>query len=173
MFFKKIGPHIAKQMSEALQKLTHEKIQVEFNSIQTFESPQVEIDIKEKCFGSYVKFVSPKVSIKGIVMAVFPVSSAKNLTELLLKRYSKETEDARLKLSAFKEGVNILVLTYITEVANALKVKLKMSIPKFLCSHNLEFMKSAPDGLVSVGQFRITREMKEVSSIKGRFVVVF
>ncbi len=162
-FFKKIGPDIAKQMSEALQKLTNEKIQVEFSSIQTFESRHVGIDIEEKCFGSYVKFMNPGGPIRGIVMAVFPVSSAKSLTELLLKKYHEETENDKLKLSAFKEGVNILVLTYINALANALRVKLKMSVPKFVCLRNVEFVNSnlsgrdlKKSGLVSVGQLSIT-----------------
>lgn len=189
-FFKKIGPGIAVQMSEALQILAHDKIQVEFSGIQTFESQHVLIDIEEKCFGSYVKFSSSRKPVEGIVMSVFPLSSAKSLIELLLKRYHEETEDGRLKLSAFKEGVNILVLTYINGLANALRVRLKMSVPKFVCLRNFEFVSSnlsredvKESGFVSVGQFSIRSNKTKtggarlkagsLSSIEGRFVIVF
>ncbi|MFB0555597.1 MAG: hypothetical protein ACETWQ_20010 [Phycisphaerae bacterium] len=97
-----------------------------------------------------------------------------------------------MKLSAFKEAVNILVLTYITEVANTLKVKLQTGVPKFACFRNVELSKPAlltnglsQDSLVSVGQFSINvantksysgaQRPKESSSsfIKGRFIVVY
>ncbi len=89
--------------------------------------------------------------------------------------------DDKLKLSAFKEAVNILVLTYIAGVANALKVKMEMGMPKFACFHNsVEFMKHTslrgdpkPEDLVSVGQFKITGGIRDLPPIKGRFIIVF
>ncbi len=164
--FKKIGPGIAGEMSKALQKLSLEKIKVEFSSVRTFEQSTISVDVGEKCFGSYVNFKSPRDKLEGIAVAIFPLASTKTLTELLLKRYikklDKETTNHEMKLSAFKEGVNILLLSYITGVANALKVKVEMSIPKFVSFRNIEFMKPALlrrysqlDSLVSVGQFSI------------------
>ena len=181
-FFKKIGPGIARHMSEALQKLTGEKIKVKFSSVQTFDHSKVFVDVGEKCFGSYVTFKSPRDNFEGIALAIFPRSSTKTLTALLLKRYlrelGKEAIDYRMKLSAFKEAANILNLTYITGAANALKVNLKISVPKFVCFENVEFARSAvlrghskPDSLFSVGQFVISHPSS--SSIKGRFVIVF
>jgi len=166
-FFKKIGPGIASEMSKALQKLSLEKIKVEFSSVRTFEQSTVFVDVGEKCFGSYVNFRSQKEKLEGIAVAIFPLSSTKTLTELLLKRFfrnpDKEAKDHKMKLSAFKEGVNILLLSYITGVANALKVKVEMDIPKFVSFRNIEFIKPALlrrysqlDSLVSVGQFSIT-----------------
>jgi len=199
-FFKKIGPDIACQMSEALQKLTGEEINVEFSSVETFEQNAVFVETNEKCFGSYISFKSPKAipalaqsKLEGIVIAVFPLSSAKVLTELLLKRYLKKTNeekiDNKLKLSAFKEAINILVLTYIAEVANALKVKIDTGVPKFTSFSNIELSKPTLlkddlncDSLVSVGQFSVSAcnkrtygEGKEPSSspIKGRFIIVY
>ncbi|MCJ7674087.1 MAG: hypothetical protein MUO33_02930, partial [Sedimentisphaerales bacterium] len=98
-----------------------------------------------------------------------------------LKTANKEHIDNKLKLSAFKEAANILVLTYINGIANALKVKIEMGMPKFACFHNsVEFMKRAslrgnhkPEGSVSVGQFKINSEIKDQSPIKGRFIIVF
>jgi len=172
-FFKEIGPGIAREMSKALQNLTAEKIKVEFSSVQTFNESSVSVDVKEKCFGSYVNFTSSSPSrgslsnrVQGVVVAIFPLSSTKTLIELLLKRYlkksDKETIDYETKLSAFKETVNILILSYITGLANALEVKLKTSVPKFACFRNVEFIRSSfsrsyskSDSLVSVGQFNI------------------
>jgi len=168
-FLKKVGPGIAWEMSKALQNLTAEKIKVEFSSVRTFDENTVSVGVEEKCFGSYVNFKSPGDTLRGMVVAIFPLSSTKTLIELLLKRYlgklDKEKIDYEMKLSAFKETANILVLTYITGLANALKVKLKMGVPKFVCSRNVEFIRSSlssscsnSDSLVSVGQFRITVE---------------
>jgi len=167
--FKKIGPGIALEMSKALQKLSLEKIKVEFSSVRTFEQSKVFVDVGEKCFGSYMNFKSPRDKIEGIAVAIFPLSSTKKLIELLLRRYlgklDRETTDHKMKLSAFKEAVNILLLTYITGVADALKVKIDMDVPKFVCFRNVKFIKpdllrrySQLDSLISVGQFGITVE---------------
>ena len=203
-FFKKIGPDIARQMSEALQKLTAEDIKIEFSSVETFEQNAIFVKTDEKCFGSYVRFKSPKTisalgegNLEGIVVAVFPLSSTRVLTGLLLKRYFKETSrervDDKLKLSAFKEAVNILLLPYITEVANALKIKIETSRPEFASFSNIELSKPdllkndlSCDSLVSVGQFNIrscdmnasagqAEHSRESSSspVKGRFIVVY
>ena len=191
-FFKKLGPDIACRMSEALQKLTGEEIKVEFSSVETFEQNAIFIETNEKCFGSYVAFKSPKAvpamgqdNLEGVIVAVFPLASTQTLTTLLSKRYlkkpDKEKIDDKLKLSAFKEAVNILVLTYITGVSNALKVKMKMGVPKFASFRNsVEFMKRAslkdglkPEDSVSVGQFKITSKIKDLPPIKGRFIIVF
>ena len=191
-FFKKIGPDIAHKMSEALQKLTAEDIKVEFSSVETFEQNAIFVETKEKCFGSYVSFKSPKAipalaqtKLEGIVVAIFPLAGTKTLTTLLSRRFlktaNKEKNDDKLKLSAFKEAVNILVLTYINGIANALKVKIEMSVPKFVSFRSsVEFMKRAslrgdhkPEDMVSVGQFKITSEIKDQPPIKGRFIIVF
>ena len=191
-FFKEIGPSIARQMSKALQDLTAEKIKVEFSSVRTFEQNAIFIETNEKCFGSYVSFTSPKViptlgegNFEGVVVAVFPLASTKTLTTLLSKRYLKKPDeekmDDKLKLSAFKEAINILVMTYITGIANALKVKMEMGVPKFASFHNsVEFIKHAslkdhsnPEDLVSVGQFKITGGIGALPPIKGRFIIVF
>ncbi len=191
-FFKKLGPDIARQMSEALQKLTAEEIKVEFSSIETSEQNAIFVETNEKCFGSYVTFKSPKAvpamgqgNLEGVIVAVFPLASTQTLTALLSKRYikkpDKEKIDDKLKLSAFKEAANILVLTYITAVANALKVKMEMSVPKFASfRNNVEFTKhaslrnhSGPEDLVSVEQFKITGRIKGLPPIKGRFIIVF
>ena len=202
-FFKKIGPDAADKMSKALQNLTGEDIKVEFSSVETFEQNTVSVETNEKCFGSYLSFTSStsiptlgQGNFEGIVVAAFPMASTKTLIELLLKRYlkkpNKEKADDTMKLSAFKEAVNILVLTYIAEVANNLKLKLQTGVPKFACFRNVELSKPAlltdglnQDSLVSVGQFSINvankkncrgaQRPKEPSSsfIKGRFIVVY
>ena len=191
-FFKKLGPDIARQMSDALQKLTGEDIKVEFSSVETFEQNAIFVETNEKCFGSYVTFKSPKDvptlgqgNLEGVIVAVFPLASTQTLTTLLSKRFlnsaDKEKNNDELKLSAFKEAVNILVLTYINGMANALKVKMEMSMPKFACFHNsVEFMKHAslrgtpkPEDMVSLGQFKITSKIKGLPPIKGRFIIVF
>lgn len=198
-FFKKIGPGIAGEMSKALRKLSLEKIKVEFSSVRTFEQSTISVDVGEKCFGSCVNFRSPSNKLEGIAVAIFPRASIKTLIELLLRRYikklDKETTDHKMKLSAFKEGVNILLLIYITGVANALKVKIEMDVPKFTYFHDIKFMKttllkkySNLDSLISIGQFRITScnsktcvegrdenwpKSSSISSIKGRFIIVY
>jgi len=202
-FFKKIGQDAAEKMSKALQNLTGEALKVEFSSVETFKRNAVSVETNKKCFGSYLSFTSSSSipvlggsNLEGIVVAAFPVAGTKTLTELLLGRYikkrNKEKADGTMKLSAFKEAVNILVLTYIAEAANALKVKLQTGVPKFACFRNVELSKPAlltdglsQDSLVSVGQFSINvtntksyreaRRPKEPSSsfIKGRFIVVY
>ena len=193
--FKKIGPGIAREMSKSLQILSKENIQVEFTGIQSFEQSALVVDVGEKCFGSYVNFSSHKDGLEGITMAAFPLSSTKSLTEFMIKLYFKKDDeklgDHELKLSAFKEGTHILLMSHTTGLANALKVKLNMSVPKFVCFHNMKFMKSALlrsrsrlDSMVSIGQFRIIkcesrdnrkRDIRNCSNseIKGRFIIVF
>ena len=201
---KKISPIIAGDMSRVLQILSNENIKIEFSGIKNLDVDNLIVDIGEKCFGSHVNFSSPKDNIEGIAVAIFPLSGTNALIELLLKRYLKKndivTEDHNLKLSAFKEAVNILLLTYITGIANALKVELKIGVPKFDCFHNIEFLKPTMlrgnvnmENLVSVGQFIITPPPQLLaiqgltpptrkthssrvalsSFIKGRFIVVF
>lgn len=203
-FFKKIGPDIAQKMSKALQNLTGEDIKVEFSSVETFEQNAVSVETNEKCFGSYLSFTSStsiptlgEGNFEGIVVAAFPVASTRTLTELLLRRYlkkpNKEKADDTMKLSAFKEAVNILVLTYIAEVANALKIKIETGVPKFTSFSNIELSKPALikddlncDSLVSVGQYDISDctvssygrrgggpAEPSSSPIKGCFVVVY
>ena len=165
-FFQKIGPDIARQMTEALQKLTAEKIEVEFGGVQAFEEGKVFVDAGEKCFGSFVNFGCPEAELEGVVVIFFSLSSTEVLTGLLLKRYlgkrSKENVDSQMKLSAFKEATHILLAGYITAIANALGVKFQISVPKFVRFRNVELAKSALLGrfsnsysLVSVGQFNI------------------
>ena len=167
--FKKIGPGIARDINKALQALASEKIIVEFTGVQTFDQSSLVVDVGERCFGSYVNFKSSEDNLEGIAVAIFPLSSTKSLTELLLKRYLKRHEekvaDHSMKLSAFKEGVNILLMTYITGISNALKVKVETDVPKLVSLHNLKFIKSAlfrrdsrSDSLISLGQFKITVE---------------
>ena len=191
-FFKEIGPGIAGEMSKALQNLTGEKVKVEFSGIQTFDESRVSVE--EKCFGSYVNFTNSNPPggslfnrVQGVVVAVFPLSSTRTLIELLLKRYpnesDKETIDYEMKLSAFKETVNILISSYITGLANALEIKLKMSVPKFACFRNVEFIRpflsrcySKSDSLVSVGQFNICGEGGDTaldSLLKGGLLLFF
>jgi len=182
-FFKKISPGIAGEMSKALQKLTMEKIKVEFSQVQSFEQSTVSVDVGEKCFGSYVNFRTPEDNLEGIVVAVFPLSSTKTLIELLFKRYlgkrDKETIDDKMKLSAFKEADNILLSTYIKGVANALKVKLETGVPKFVCFRNVKFIRptllksySNLESLASVGQFKIT-EGTRFQLLKGALLLFF
>ena len=182
-FFQKIGPDIARQMTEALQKLTAEEIKVEFGGIQTFEEGKVLIDAGDKCFGSFVNLTSSATEIEGAVVIFFPLSSTEVLTKLLLKRYlgkqSKEKTDSKMRLSAFKEATHILLATYIAAIANGLGVKLQTNMPKFVCFRNFEFLKpgflrghSGMDNAACIGQFGITGP-GEGSVIKGLFISAF
>lgn len=184
IYFNKIGPSIAQEMSKALQTLTIEPIEVKFDKVQTFEQSTLFIDVGEKCFGSHVIFKSSPDSFEGIALAVFPLSSTKILIELLLERYLKKldnlTIDHKMKLSAFKEALNILLLTFLTGIANALKIKLKMNVPKFASFQNIEFVR--PDlfkkypkikGLISVGQFNITSREKDKEKIKCGLLLIY
>lgn len=194
-FFEKLGPRIAVKMTEALQKLTAEPVTVAYTKFQTFEERKVFVDTGEKCFGSFVYFKSAKNKLDGIVVAAFPISGTKALIGLLLKRYlgtsGKPNADRKMKLSAFKEAVNILLLTYTGEIANSLKARLKTGVPKFACFRNVEFMKpsafagySEAENTISVGQFTIHAPCNSLKnsksggrglspSIEGRFVVVY
>lgn len=182
-FFQKIGPGIACQMTEALQRLTAEKIRVEFGGVQTFDEGKVLIDIGEKCFGSFVNFKYPEAELDGLVVIFFPLSSTRALTELLLKHYlgqsNKEEMGPEIKLSAFKEAFNILLSTYTTGIANALEVKLETSIPKLVCFRNFEFIRpgfmgsrSGPDSPACIGEFGIVGA-DESDVIKGLFISAF
>ena len=182
-FFQKIGPGIAWQMTEALRKLTAEKIEVEFGGVQTFDEGKVLIDIGEKCFGSFVSFKYPEAELDGLVVIFFPLSSTRALTELLLKRYlgqsDKEEIGPEIKLSAFKEAFNILLSTYTTGIANALEVKLETSMPKLVRFRNFEFLRpgflrgrSGMDNAACIGQFGITGPGGG-SVVKGLFISAF
>ena len=83
-FFRNIGPQAAEKMSEALYKLTGEKIAVSFGNVQTYEEPSTIIDVNEKCFGSSVNISS--VDIQGIALLFFPVMSISKLVDLVLKK---------------------------------------------------------------------------------------
>jgi len=182
-FFQKIGPDIARRMTEALQKLTAERIRVEFAGVQTFEEGEVFIDAGEKCFGSFVNFSCPEAELEGVVVIFFPLSSAEVMTRLLLKRYlgkgGTEKIDSTMKLSAFKEATHILLANYIAVIANALKVKLKISMPAFARFRNFEFLRpvfsgshSGTDSSPCIGQFGITGPA-ESAVIKGLFISAF
>lgn len=182
-FFQKSGPDIARRMTEALQKLTAEKIEVEFGGVQTLDEGKVLIDTGEKCFGSYVNFKCPEAELDGLVVIFFPLSGARALTELLLKRYlgQSDREDTypEIRLSAFKEALSILLATYTAAIANALGVKLQTGVPKFARFRNFEFLKpgllqgcSRPDRAACIGRFGITGG-REDSIIKGLFISAF
>ena len=186
-----VGSDIARQMSEALSKLTAEKIAVEFSNLQTVEQNTIFFDVPQKCFGCYVNFSSPsplpifaRGKREGIVVVIFPLSSTASLVRLLLKRFLNITRtdeaDHQMKLSAFKEAAGILVLTYINGMANALKVKLTVGAPKFVrLRKNMEFIRQTrpgnhprPDDVVSIGQFDITGRTTNLPAIRGRFIVI-
>ncbi len=180
-FINRIGPTIACQMTNALRELTAEKIKVEFGGVQTFEDGKVSVDVEEKCFGSFVNFRCPEAELDGVVVLFFPLSSAEVLTRLLLKRYfgkhGEEKIDSRMKLSAFKEATHILLANYIAVIANALKVKLQISMPEFVRFRNFEFLRpgflekhSGVDSSPYIGQFGITGES---SVINGLFISAF
>jgi chemotaxis protein CheY-P-specific phosphatase CheC len=182
-FFQKIGQGVARQMTEALQKLTAEKIKVEFGGVQTFDEGKVLIDIGEKCFGSFVSFSCPGAELEGVVVIFFPLSSAEVMTRLLLKRYlgkvGTEKTDSTMKLSAFKEATHILLANYIAVIANALKVKLKIGMPEFVRFRNFEFLRpvfsgshSGTDSSPCIGQFGITGPDKS-AFIRGLFISAF
>ncbi len=180
----RIGPDIARQMTEALQKLTAEEIKVEFGGVQAFEEGKVLIDAGDKCFGSFVNFRCSEAELDGLVVIFFPLSSTMALTELLLKRYlgqsdKKEEICPEIKLSAFKEAFNILLSTYIAAIANTLGVKLQTSVPKFVRFRNFEFLRpgflgsrSGPDSSACIGQFAIVGA-DESDVIKGLFISAF
>ena len=144
-FLNRMGPTIAQQMTEALQKLTAEEIKVEFGGVQAFEEGKVFVDVGEKCFGSFVNFRCSEAELEGVVVIFFPLSSTEVLTKLLLKRYigkrGKEKIDSQMKLSAFKETTHILLAGYIAAIANALGVKFQISVPKFVRFRNVELAK--------------------------------
>ena len=182
-FFQKIGPGIARQMTKALQRLTAEKIRVEFGGVQDFEEGKVFVDVGEKCFGSFVNFSCPETELEGVVMLFFPLSSAEVLTKLLVERYlgklGKENTNSQMKLSTFKETTHILLGVYITTIANTLGVKLQTSVPKFVRFRNFEFLRpgflgsrSGPDSSACIGQFGITGA-GESSVINGLFISAF
>ena len=188
-FLNRIGPTIAQQMTEALQKLTAEEIKVEFGGVQAFEEGKVFVDVGEKCFGSFVNFSCSEAELEGVVVIFFPLSSAEVLTKLLLKRYldklGEEKTDSKMKLSAFKEAIHILLAGYITAIANTLGVKFQISVPKFVRFRNVELAKSALLGrfsnsysLVSVGQFNISSCKSRTCgggacSLKGRVLIAY
>lgn len=161
-FFNRIGPDIAHQMTNVLQKLTGENIKVEFGTIQIFEEGKVVIDTGDKCFGSSLNFRCPEAELDGVAVMFFPLSSTRILTESLLKHFlgqsDKEEVGPEIKLSAFKETLSILLSTYATGIANALNVKLETSVPKLVGFRNVEFAKSTlldrpsnSESMISVG----------------------
>lgn len=165
-YLREIGLNVAPKMSKALQDLTGEKIKVDFGSVKTFEQSKLIVDLREKCFGSFVSFKSQNNNVEGIVVATFPLSSSKTFIDLLLKRYlnklDQQTLDPEMRLSAFKEALNILLSIYIAGVANVFKIKLDAEIAKFVCFRNVKFIEPAllkkyskSDSFVSAGQFRI------------------
>ncbi len=182
-FLGEIGPQIASQMTETLQKLTAEKIKVEFGGVQAFEDDKISVEVEEKCFGSFVNFRSPEAQLDGVVVLFFPLSSAEVLTRLLLKRYldnrGEEKTDSKMKLSAFREATHILLANYIAVIANALAIKFQTSVPKFVRFHNFNFLKPGfmksrlgPGSSACIGQFGITNT-GDGSAIHGLFISAF
>jgi len=183
-FLTKIAPGISRQMSNALQVLSLGKIRIEFKDVKNYKVNKLFVEIGEKCFGTSVSFRNANNDIKGMAIAIFPLSNMKPLIELFLKRYfsgnNRILTDHAFKLSAFKEAANILIITYINGVANAMKEKFTISIPQFESFKNIELIKPAllqndskPEDCVSVAQFAIISEDTQISSIKARFIVVF
>jgi len=190
-FLKKSGPRVARRLAEALTRLTGEEFRVEFAGVKTFTQGSITLDAGERCFGAFVRFRSRARALSGMATAIFPRAGTGALTNLLLRRYLKDgggTADAKLKLSAFKEGVNILVMTYVNEVANGLKVRLEIDNPEFVCFKDVELIKQAvrresgPGTMVSVGEFNIAQapaaarrpgNAGRTAAIKGCFIFVF
>ncbi|MEK7275010.1 MAG: hypothetical protein AAB110_07115 [Candidatus Desantisbacteria bacterium] len=183
-FFKEIGPGIASQLSETLTRLTSEEIRVEFSSVRTFEQSRVFVGVDERCFGTYMDFKKTGNNLEGIVAVIFSVSSSKIMIELLLKRYlgglDMEKVDNEMRLSIFKEAANIIASTYIAGVANALRIKIKTEVPKFACFDSVDMIRptllrsySELDSLVSIGEFKIYRESKDLPSLKGALLLFF
>lgn len=166
-FFRRIGPSVASQMTSALQGLTHENINVEFGDVRNLEGDEILLDTGQKCFGSSVNFKCPEVRLAGIAVMFLPVSSAKVLTELLLKCYLRRSDRKEtapeLRLSAFREAMSILLSTHTTSIANILRIKLQTSVPKLIRFRNVKFSKPAVferfanmDSVISVGKFCIS-----------------
>ncbi len=183
-FFKEMCPGIASQLSEALTELTSDEIKVEFSSVRTFEQSRVFVGVDERCFGTYMDFKKTGNNLEGIVAVIFPVSSTKVMIELLLKRYlgemDREKVDDGMRLSVFKEATNIIASTYIAGMANALRIKIKTEMPKFACFDSLDMIRptllrsySELDSLVSIGEFKIYRESKDLPSLKGALLLFF
>lgn len=178
-FLKKINSDIAQEISAALQKLTAENIKVEFDSIQAFEEREMLIDIGEKCYGCSLNFKVSNENLQGRALGIFPLSSANALIELSLKpHFNKNCKDNELRLSAFKEAVNILLMTYISGFANALKAKVMMSVPKFVSFQKIDYTNFSLSGRhsklelsASVGQFKITGANNQL--LRGALLLFF
>ena len=177
------GDRMALELTRALRLLTAHDIAVRFSGIETFERDNLVVDIQEKWFGCWARFRIPGSSTRGALAVIIPVSSAKSLIRLLQRRYRLKgsPSDAyhKLKLSGFREVINILLATYISGLANAMEIKIDTEVPRFVSGGNLAFMKSGvpvsgsdSDGTMSVQQFAITGG-RGVRGVRGRFIAVF
>ena len=182
-FFTEFGPTIANGISKAFGKLTGGKISVNFIGVQTYKELSTVIDVKEKCFGSYVTISNVEKGLKGTAFLFFPLHSVSYLIEIILKQQFDTDDDipTKLKLSTFKEINNILLMRYVSELANSLGIQFGASIPVFTSFKNMKFMKQ-PEwvdmktmSLITVMQLDISSKSSDSSSkkVRGHFVVIF
>ena len=182
-FFTEFGPIIANGISKAFGKLTGGEISVNFIGVQTYKELSTVIDVKEKCFGSYVTISNVEKDLKGTAFLFFPLHSVSSLIEIILKQHFATDNDipAKLKLSTFKEINSILLMRYVNELANSLGIQLDTSTPVFTSFKSMKFTKQPEwvnmkiTSLITVVQLDISSQSEESSQkkVRGRFVVIF
>jgi chemotaxis protein CheY-P-specific phosphatase CheC len=182
-FFRDAGPHIADGISKAFSKLIVGEIAVHFIGVEIYKEISAVIDVHEKCFGSHVSVSNIEKDLNGIAFLFFPFSAISYLIEITLKQHFDASDDIppTLKLSTFKEINNILLMRFVTELANSLGIYLETSVPVFTSFKNMKFMKQLDfyhkeiTPLITVVQLDISSKTHGASSkkVRGRFVVIF
>lgn len=182
-FFREAGPDIAEKIGIALSNLAGHKITVLFIAVQTHKELSTVIDVKEKCFGSYVTICNAEKDLEGTAFLFFPLHSVSYLIEIILRQHFATDNDipAKLKLSTFKEINSILLMRYVNELANSLGIQLDTSTPVFTSFKNMKFTKQPEwvnmkiTSLITVVQLDISSQSEESSQkkVRGRFVVIF
>ncbi len=171
--FQELSHSLEKHLSETLFKLTGQEINVRLTSANTKRNPQT-IGIGERCFGSYISFSGPA---KGFIIIFFPLNNISPLLEMVDKQLfgSKKRISSKVKLSAFKEIISILLGAYITEISNSLGIELRISPPTFKYFRMLELkkiilskMRFTPSSLISYGKLHIGSK-----DITGGGIVIF
>lgn len=182
-FFQEVGPSIADGIGKAISKLTGGGISVNFIGVQTHNELSTVIDVKEKCFGSYVNIHNIEKDLDGTAFLFFPLHSISSLIEIILEQHFTPDDDisAKLKLSTFKEINNILLMKYVNELANSLGIRLNTSTPVFTSFKSMKFTKQPewiemePTSLITIIQLDIVSEPEEKTKkkVRGRFIVIF
>ena len=172
----KMTDEAAKFASEALRKLSGEKVTVEVSKtkVTKIQRKFPDIDPETIVAGIYLPITG---EVKGASLLIFPDKIACSLCDVLVKRKPGTTRKlTELDKSALKEVGNIICGSFLTVFSNTLKVKIVEHVPSF----SFDMFGAVVDVIIAElaqkAEKALVLEIKfvfEHADIKGYVVLIF